>query len=60
MKGGQTVDHNQSIICNVKSCAHNAQGGCSLQSIQVNPCQNCTTGKREDESMCASYENTVT
>ena len=48
---------NQNIRCRVESCAYNCEDGkfCSLQAIQVEPCQNCATGNPEDESMCASY-----
>lgn len=46
----------QTIGCHVTSCAYNQDQYCSLQSIQVAPCQNCTSGKVEDESMCASYQ----
>ena len=48
---------NQNIRCRVESCAYNCEDGkfCSLQAIQVEPCQNCANGNPEDESMCASY-----
>ena len=48
---------NQTIGCNVQSCAYNQNQYCSLQSIQVAPCKNCNNGNPEDESMCASYQN---
>jgi len=48
---------NQSIGCNVDSCAYNESQHCSLQSIQVAPCKNCQNGNPEDESMCASYQS---
>ena len=47
----------QAIHCNVKSCTHHgAQDYCALQAISVAACANGSTGKPEDESMCASYE----
>ena len=49
---------NENIRCRVESCAFHCQGDgfCSLQAIQVEPCPSCTSGKPEDESMCASYK----
>ncbi len=48
---------NQSIHCNVQSCRHNSTGQyCALQGINVTACTQGSTGKPEDESMCASYE----
>ena len=47
----------QSIHCNVQSCTHNDRGQyCDLQGISVAASTNGSTGKPEDESMCASYE----
>ncbi len=47
----------QAIHCNVKSCTHHAaQDYCALQAISVAACSQGSTGKPEDESMCASYE----
>jgi hypothetical protein len=52
----QTADR-QNIICTVSSCKyHDSNDYCTLQEIQVGPCQNVQTGNPEDESMCASYE----
>lgn len=45
----------QSIKCGVKSCNYNQQCKCSLDSILVNPRENCNSGDACDESMCASY-----
>lgn len=47
------------ITCKVRSCVHNAQGGCSLQQIAVAPCNSKHSGNAEDESMCADYEGTL-
>ena len=47
----------QSVLCDVMSCRHNSDGHyCILGSINVAPCANGSTGKPQDESMCASYE----
>ena len=46
---------NQTIGCNVKSCKHNDNHCCCLEGIEVTPCK-CCSGKKEDESMCASYD----
>jgi hypothetical protein len=47
----------QAIHCNVASCRHHGSGDyCALQSISVAACQGGSTGKPQDESMCASYE----
>lgn len=50
---------NTGIRCRVESCAYHCGESdyCSLKSIQVEPCQNCGTGKACDESMCASYRS---
>ena len=51
-------DPNERIRCRVRSCAFNCEGEgfCSLQAIQVEPCQGCDSGRPQDESMCASYK----
>jgi hypothetical protein len=47
----------QSVLCNVKSCRHNSDGSkCALNAISVAACASGSTGKPQDESMCASYE----
>lgn len=48
---------NTGIRCRVSSCAYNCgeQEYCSLNTIQVEPCASCNSGKACDESMCASY-----
>ena len=43
------------IKCEVTSCQHQQNGGCSLESISVQPCTDCITHKKEDQSMCSSY-----
>ena len=52
------MDYKQKINCTVKSCVYNNdnEDACSLKQILVAPCQNCSTGKASDESMCGSYE----
>jgi len=51
-------DVSQKIGCAVTSCRYNKQGrACSLESIQVEPCENAHTGDPSDESMCGSYRN---
>ena len=50
--------HHQ-LTCHVKSCMHNANGGCTLQSIAIKPCHDGESGKPEDESMCADYEGSL-
>ncbi len=49
---------NVDIRCNVTSCAHHCDGQdyCSLRSIHVEACPNCSGGRPEDESMCGSYK----
>lgn len=48
---------NQDIRCRVNSCTYHCgdQEYCSLTSIHVEPCVQCSSGKAEDESMCGSY-----
>ncbi len=47
---------NSAIGCRVTSCRHNAEGcNCELDHIEVAPCCDCSSGRPEDESMCASY-----
>ena len=48
---------NASIHCRVESCAYHCgdRSYCSLKSINVEPCENCQSGKSADESMCGSY-----
>lgn len=52
-------DNNQKINCTVESCKYNNcnYNLCELQQIEVKACQNCSTGKAEDESMCGSYRS---
>ncbi len=46
----------QCIYCKVESCAHHDRNGiCELESIEIKPCNNCCSGKAEDESCCGSY-----
>lgn len=51
----------QKINCTVCSCRYHNQGQnlCELQQIQVQACQNCSTGLAQDESMCGSYQAKV-
>jgi hypothetical protein len=47
----------QNIGCRVTSCSYNEDGcHCSLDAIEVAPCSGCHSGKKEDESNCASYK----
>ncbi len=48
---------NRSIRCRVSSCAYHCDSDdyCSLQAIQVEPCEGCKSGSKADESMCGSY-----
>ncbi|NLD58571.1 MAG: DUF1540 domain-containing protein [Clostridiales bacterium] len=48
---------NTDIRCRVESCSFHCgdRDYCSLSSIQVEPCQDCHSGKAADESMCGSY-----
>ena len=48
---------NNNIRCRVKSCEYNCGNAdyCSLNAIQVEPCENGSGGSPEDESMCGSY-----
>ena len=47
----------QNIGCRVTSCRYNENGcHCGLDAIEVAPCPNCHSGKKEDESNCASYK----
>lgn len=52
------MEKNQKINCTVNSCIYNntANKLCELESIIVEPCKNCNTGRPEEESMCGSYE----
>lgn len=52
------MGNNQKINCTVSSCKYNDEenNGCKLQEIQVTPKTKCNS-KKEDESMCGSYEN---
>ena len=59
-KGGVNMgkrEPNTDIRCRVASCSYHCGDCdyCSLNSIQIEPCQNCGSGKVDDESMCASY-----
>lgn len=49
---------NQKINCTVHSCAFNNTEHkiCNLETIIVEPCKTCNTGKPSEESMCGSYE----
>lgn len=51
-------DANTSIRCRVASCHYHCddQDYCSLSCIQVEPGNNCHSGKACDESMCGSYK----
>ncbi len=57
MNGGidLEMEGNQLIKCAIKSCQYYGDGACTLESIQVSPCSNMTTGLPEDETMCHSY-----
>ena len=48
---------NPDIRCDVRSCRyHDAETGhCALEDIHVRACEQCGTGRAEDESMCGSY-----
>ena len=48
---------NPDIRCDVRSCRyHDAETGhCALEGIHVRACEQCGTGRAEDESMCGSY-----
>jgi len=50
---------NHNIRCRVKSCEYHCENAdyCSLNSIQVEPCNCGCTGKPSDESMCGSYHS---
>jgi hypothetical protein len=49
-------DYKQKIECAVTSCAYNSKGyNCSLDAIKVLPCEDCHSGKSDEESMCGSY-----
>lgn len=50
---------NVSIRCRVSSCAYNCgkDAYCSLNAIQVEPCDGCKSGRPADESMCGSYRH---
>ena len=46
----------QNIGCRVTSCCYNRGGcHCGLDAIEVAPCPGCHSGRKEDESSCASY-----
>lgn len=51
------MDNKQTINCTVCSCQYNNDKTqkCELKNIIVRPCNECNTGKAEDESMCGSY-----
>ena len=51
------MENKQKIHCTVKSCKYNngQDQKCILESIMVTPTENNST-KKEDESMCSSYE----
>lgn len=51
-------DNSQTINCTVNSCKFNEteKSKCGLNSIEVEPCYDCSDGEAEDESMCGSYE----
>ena len=49
---------NHNIRCRVKSCEYHCDSDyCSLNCIQVEPCECCNSGKPSDESMCGSYHS---
>ena len=50
---------NVDIRCRVESCRFHCQDQdyCSLEAIQVDPCENCCNGKASDESCCGSYKH---
>lgn len=52
------MENRQKIHCTVQSCKYNntQDKKCILESIIVTPTQN-NSSKKEDESMCSSYEN---
>lgn len=46
----------QNIGCTVTSCSYNENGvHCSLDAIEVAPCKHCHSGKKTEETNCASY-----
>ena len=48
----------QTIYCSVESCKYNEKSEhCSLENIEVAPCNHVHSGKAEEESLCRSYEN---
>lgn len=50
-------ESHQKIDCTVCSCQYNDQGKrCRLDCICVEPCADCHSGKKADESMCGSYK----
>ncbi|HBK52994.1 MAG TPA: DUF1540 domain-containing protein [Syntrophomonas wolfei] len=46
----------QTIMCDVSSCRFFENNMCSLDAIQVAPCSDISSGSPEDETLCASYE----
>ncbi len=46
----------QSIGCEVSSCKYYRDNACNLRGIVVKPCNNCSNGNPEDETLCGSYE----
>jgi len=50
------AERSHGILCGVTTCEHQKNGGCSLESISVQPCIDCMTQKKEDQSMCSSYK----
>jgi len=49
---------NADIRCRVASCRFHCEGQdyCSLEAIQIEPCQGCCSGKDSEESCCGSYK----
>ena len=49
----------QKINCAVTSCRYNDmhEQECELNAIVVKPCQECSNGNPEDESMCGNYQS---
>ncbi|HEX3012240.1 MAG TPA: DUF1540 domain-containing protein [Syntrophomonadaceae bacterium] len=46
----------QTIGCDVRSCAFWDKSFCGLDDIKVAPCQHVNNGVPEDETLCASFE----
>ena len=46
---------NQTIKCDVSSCAYHDTHYCGLDSIDVSPIKGASSGKACDETLCNSY-----